>query len=178
MKYSRMDKYRLPKQAPQYKPKGRRNAGRPRKRWRDQLHLEDQGTGNTPKASWTWWWWWWWWWLFFHYLPVRAIYLNGTRKWHCILLLYFKTHSVSDYITWNGSVVSGFEQTDLILIEVLSCCLFEAFKGKRQECDIPYIQSDTQKTGTFEKPNKNWRNPRKKICWQKLNHYNLPFKRQ
>ena len=36
----------------------------------------------------------------------------------------------------------------------------------------------TQKKGTFEKPNKNWRNPRKKIYWQKLNHYNLPFKRQ
>ena len=55
----RMDTNRLPKQALQYKPKGRRNAGRPRKRWRDQLHLEDQGTGNTPKPSWTWWWWWW-----------------------------------------------------------------------------------------------------------------------
>jgi len=35
----------------QYKPKGRRNIGRPRKRWRDQLHLEDQGTGNTPNPS-------------------------------------------------------------------------------------------------------------------------------
>jgi len=33
----------------------------------------------------------------------------------------------------------------------------------------------TQKTWTFEKPNKNWRNPRKKNYWQKLNHYNLPF---
>jgi len=42
---------RLPKLALQYKPKGRRNVGRPRKRWRDQLHLEDQGTGNTPKPS-------------------------------------------------------------------------------------------------------------------------------
>jgi len=28
-----------------------------------------------------------------------------------------------------------------------------------------------KKTGTFEKPNKNWRNPRKKIYCQKLNHY-------
>ena len=40
----RMDTNRLPKQALQYKPKGRRNIGRPRKRWRDQLHLEHQGT--------------------------------------------------------------------------------------------------------------------------------------
>ena len=55
----RMDTNRLPKQALQYKPKGRRNIGRPRKRWRD--HLEDQGTGNTPNPSGTWWWWWWWW---------------------------------------------------------------------------------------------------------------------
>jgi len=36
----RMDTNRLPKQALQYKPKGRRNIGRPRKRWRDQLNLE------------------------------------------------------------------------------------------------------------------------------------------
>ena len=47
----RMDTNRLPKQTLQYEPKGRRNVGRPRKRWRDQLHLEDQGTGNTPKPS-------------------------------------------------------------------------------------------------------------------------------
>jgi len=39
------------KQALQYKPKGRRNIGRPRKRWRDQLHLEDQGTRNTHNPS-------------------------------------------------------------------------------------------------------------------------------
>jgi len=30
------------------------------------------------------------------------------------------------------------------------------------------VQSDTKKTGTFEKPNKNWRNPKKKNYWQKL----------
>ena len=47
----RRDTNRLPKQALQYKPKGRRNVGRPRKRWRVQLHLENQGTGNTPKHS-------------------------------------------------------------------------------------------------------------------------------
>ena len=41
----RMDTDRLTKQALQYKPKGRRNIGRPRKRWKDQLHPEDQGTG-------------------------------------------------------------------------------------------------------------------------------------
>jgi len=47
----RMDTNRIPKQALQYKPKGRWNIGRPRKRWRDQLHFEDQGTGNTPNPS-------------------------------------------------------------------------------------------------------------------------------
>ena len=47
----RMDTNRLPKQALQYKQKGRRNIGRPKKRWRDQFHLEDQGTGNTPNPS-------------------------------------------------------------------------------------------------------------------------------
>jgi tRNA G18 (ribose-2'-O)-methylase SpoU len=36
-----MDTHRIPKQALQYKPKGRKNIGRPRKRWRDQLHLEN-----------------------------------------------------------------------------------------------------------------------------------------
>jgi len=56
-----MDTNRLPKQALQCKRKGRRNIGRPRKRWRDQLHLEDQGTGNTPNPSGTWSRWWRWW---------------------------------------------------------------------------------------------------------------------
>jgi len=46
-----MDTNGIPKQALKYKPKGRRNIERPRKRWRDQPHLEDQGTGNTPNPS-------------------------------------------------------------------------------------------------------------------------------
>jgi hypothetical protein len=50
----RMDTDRIPKQALQYKPKGRRNIRRPWKRWRDQLHLEDHGTGNTPNPSRSW----------------------------------------------------------------------------------------------------------------------------
>jgi len=47
----RMDTNRIPKQVLQYRPKGRRNIGQPKKRWRDQLHFEDQGTGNTPTPS-------------------------------------------------------------------------------------------------------------------------------
>jgi len=46
-----MDTSRIPKQALQYRPKGRRNIGQPKKRWRDQHHFEDQGTGNTPNPS-------------------------------------------------------------------------------------------------------------------------------
>jgi len=37
----RMDTKRLPRQALKYRPEGRRNIGRPKKRWRDQLHFED-----------------------------------------------------------------------------------------------------------------------------------------
>jgi len=46
-----MDTNIITKQALQYKSKGRRNIGRPRKRWRDQLHLKGQETGNTPNPS-------------------------------------------------------------------------------------------------------------------------------
>ena len=47
----RMVTNRITKQALQHKPKGRRNLERQRKRWRNQLHLEDQGTGNMPNPS-------------------------------------------------------------------------------------------------------------------------------
>ena len=37
----RMDRNRIPRQALKWRPQGRRNIGRPKKRWRDQLHFED-----------------------------------------------------------------------------------------------------------------------------------------
>jgi hypothetical protein len=37
----RMDTNRIPRQALRYRLEGRRNVGRPKKRWRDQLHFED-----------------------------------------------------------------------------------------------------------------------------------------
>jgi hypothetical protein len=36
----RMDTDRIPKQALKYRPKRKRSIGRPRKRWKDQFHLE------------------------------------------------------------------------------------------------------------------------------------------
>jgi hypothetical protein len=41
-----MDTNRTPKQALQYKPKGRRHIGRPRKRWRSKFHFEDTRNRN------------------------------------------------------------------------------------------------------------------------------------
>ena len=54
----------------------------PRKRWRDQLHLEDQGTGNTPNPLRTRWWWWWWWCLrlIFFFKLLRAFYTGFGRE--------------------------------------------------------------------------------------------------
>jgi hypothetical protein len=46
-----MNTNRIPKQELQYKPKRRRNIGRPRKRWRGKFYFEDQGAGNTPNPS-------------------------------------------------------------------------------------------------------------------------------
>ena len=37
----RMERNRLPREALKYRPEGRRNIGRPKKRWRDQLHFEN-----------------------------------------------------------------------------------------------------------------------------------------
>jgi hypothetical protein len=37
----RMGTNRIPRRALRYRPEGRRNVGRPKKRWTDQLHFED-----------------------------------------------------------------------------------------------------------------------------------------
>ena len=42
----RMDTNRIPKHALQYKPKGRRQIERLRKRWRDQFHFKDTRNRN------------------------------------------------------------------------------------------------------------------------------------
>jgi len=47
----RMDRNRLLRQALKYRPERRRNIGRPKKRWRDQLHFEDLGTWNAPNPQ-------------------------------------------------------------------------------------------------------------------------------
>ena len=90
---------RIPKQTLQYKPKGRGNIGRPRKRWRDQFHFEDQWTGNTPNPSRTWWWWWWccwwwWWWDMTFQLPsITLVDLSECRP-------YATGDKICHHLTW------------------------------------------------------------------------------
>ena len=45
-------------------------------------------------------------------------------------------------------------------------------------CIFWIIQNDTKKRGNFWKIQQKLKKSKKKIYWQKLNHYNLPFKRQ
>ena len=91
-----MDTNRIPKQALQYKPKGRRNIGRQRKRWRDQFHFEDQGTGNTSNPS------------FFFYLyivysqhaPLPSVILHALPDHlHTVLLVSYRI-----YIMYGSAV--------------------------------------------------------------------------
>jgi hypothetical protein len=42
----KMETKRMPRQALKYRPEGRRNIGRPKKRWRDQLTLRTKGQGT------------------------------------------------------------------------------------------------------------------------------------
>jgi len=87
-----MDKNRIPKQALQYKPKRRTQIGRPRKRWRDQFHFEDQVTGKTPNPSWTWWWWWY---VYVHSLVKIMNNMTGPIPSVAILILHSHSHSHS-----------------------------------------------------------------------------------
>ena len=60
--FERMDNARLPKHALNYKPRGRKDRGRPRKRRRNRSNDLIHGGGWW---WWLWWWWWWWWYLRF-----------------------------------------------------------------------------------------------------------------
>ena len=51
---------------------------------------------------------------------------------------------------------------NLVNEEAMAHCGLLSQKQKKNHYTLHVIQGDT-KTGTFEKPNKNWRNPRKKI---------------
>ena len=106
----RMDTNRIPKQALHYRPKRRRNIGRPRKRWRDHLHLEDQETGNTPNPSCTWRWWW---------LTIISSHINNEKILAGLLLCsstLLQRHTF--YLTMQGLCVGSGQSPTLSLVQV------------------------------------------------------------
>ena len=105
----------------------------------------------------------------------------------------FKTNFIDNYFTssWDFSTIYAILLQNLLwkVDDNLFACLktyplnwtLSVTDLKRYSAHKENLRHNTgwhKKTGTFENPNKNWRNPRKNIYWQKLNHYNLPFKRQ
>ena len=56
----------------------------------------------------------------------------------------------------------------------------EDFTGINKLCNVAscWLYRMTQKNGNFWKTQQKLKKSKKKIYWQKLNHYNLPFKRQ
>ena len=147
----RMDTNRLPKQALQYKPKGRRNVGRPRKRWRDQLHLEDQGIGNTPNSSWTWWWWWWN--VNIHRSSVEPLVVSHVWNcwsvcpmWNALCLVLYLPHSIcmshpSCALTDCGAVILTVDlQSELSADVYVTLCIsvvriFTTYSNIRDLCE-------------------------------------------
>ena len=96
--------------------KGRRNFVRPKKSWRDKLHFEDQGTGNTPNTSGTWWLWWWW-----NLKPLIPL-----MKAFCLRVVYKITkHRVITYVfgehpgwrAWRRFRLASVNQTDGMILQ-------------------------------------------------------------
>ena len=122
---------------------------------------------------------------------------TASTRWRVLELNCLPTYSLSPNHVWidierfgidfrNGKLMYLFFEAPRLDVESTEHpihenrdCLSEV---RRPWLKANYIhlvlQGDTKK-GTFEKPNKNWRNPTTtKNDWQKLNRYNLPFKRQ
>ena len=116
-----MDTNRIPKQALQYKPKGRRHIGRPRRRWRVQFRFEDQGTGNTPNPSWIWWWWWWRWrWRWRRLFSDLALLISAKRE-------TVSPSSSSTYVHHISEVVFS------VTAKVVYSCLWLSWCGNRPQ---------------------------------------------
>ena len=70
--------------------------------------------------------------------------------------------------------------------KILGSLFMETYIISYSECNSGTIQKPpiwrlykvTQKNGNFWKTQQKLKKSKKKIYWQKLNHYNLPFKRQ
>ena len=83
---------------------------------------------------------------------------SGMRKTKCSCK-YLTNSRYSETTVW------------ICIPKAVRFCFVGLDKGRGSEKKGGHTEWN-KKNGTFENPNKNWRNPRKKIYSQKLNHYN------
>jgi hypothetical protein len=58
-----------------------------------------------------------------------------------LLVVHFTTYSESDYVASTSRIMEDFKETDIVLIEVLSCRLFKECKVNHEEYQPSYTAS-------------------------------------
>ena len=108
-------------------------------------------------------------------MNTRSLTYLQRRKPQSAMSGDFGGHSISSWSFPDADLTGTSTHKIIDTPEAKYRFIFRMSRGRMQ---LHVYNRWHKKTGTFEKPNKNWRNPRKNIYWQNLKHYHLPFKIQ